>query len=74
MNIVITGATSFIALKVIERFLKDESIVIYAVVRPSSRNMYKLPKNKRVHIVELDMHHILRLGTILTNNIERSEV
>ena len=43
MNVVVTGATSFLGAPMTERFLRDGDRV-YAVVRPGSRNMGRVEK------------------------------
>jgi len=53
-KIVITGATSFIGVHLIKEWLKEDC-EIYAVVRPNSRNSYRLPDDYRIHIVEREM-------------------
>lgn len=53
-RIVITGATSFIGVSLIEYWLKRDCQV-YAVIRPNSTNANRLPASDRVKIVELEM-------------------
>lgn len=54
MKIVITGATSFIGIHLIEEWIK-ESCEIFAVVRPNSNNISRLPQNEKLHIIEREM-------------------
>ena len=53
-KIVITGATSFIGVHLIEEWIKD-SCEIFAIVRPNSINISRIPKNKKIHIIEKEM-------------------
>ncbi|MBQ8200061.1 MAG: NAD(P)-dependent oxidoreductase [Lachnospiraceae bacterium] len=59
-TIVITGATSFIGIHLIREWLRHD-VSIYAVVRPGSHNMERIPKDSRIHIVEqkMDEYHLL---------------
>ena len=45
MNVVVTGATSFIGVSVIE-YLLHQGHRVYAVVRPGSANLGRLPENR----------------------------
>lgn len=53
-NIVITGATSMIGISIIESCLKRDIKKIFAVVRPNTKNLYRLPKDERINVVECD--------------------
>lgn len=53
-SIVITGATSFVGIHLIRRWLKTDCH-IYAVVRPDSKNINRLPEDERISFVELDL-------------------
>ena len=62
-KIIITGATGFIGVHLIEKWI-DRGAEIYAVVRPSSKNIVRLPKCSNVHVVELEMgcyEHLLNI-------------
>ena len=51
-HIVITGATSMIGVALIEAALAGNEVErIYAVVRPGTKKIGRIPKNSRVHIV-----------------------
>lgn len=56
LSVVITGATSFIGVHLIEEWLKREC-VIHAVVRPGSRNMARLPRSEVIKTIELDFEN-----------------
>lgn len=60
-KVVITGATSFIGVHLIEELLKSEC-EIYAVVRPNSSNLIRLQPSEKIHVVELDMNHYSELA------------
>ncbi|MCI6996813.1 MAG: NAD(P)-dependent oxidoreductase [Eubacterium sp.] len=54
MKIVITGATGFIGLHLINEWLKDDA-EIYSVIRPNSKNKQLIPTMPQVHLVECEM-------------------
>ena len=60
-RVVITGATSFIGISLIEEWLK-EACEIYAVVRPNSSNLSRIPMDKKINIVEREMAEYDRLS------------
>lgn len=53
-RIIITGATGFIGIHLIKEWL-EEDCEIFAVIRPNSKNKSRVPKNEKVHIIELEM-------------------
>ena len=53
-KVVITGATSFIGINLIEKWLQ-ESCDIFAIVRPNSKNINRLPKNDKIHVIQREM-------------------
>ncbi|EEG73566.1 NAD-dependent epimerase/dehydratase family protein [[Clostridium] hylemonae] len=63
-KIVVTGATSFIGVHLIQKLL-DENCYIYAVIRPNSANKERLPDNSLIEVVELDLNDIGRLPDII---------
>lgn len=60
-KIVITGATSFIGTHLINELL-NRNCLIYAIVRPNSGNIIRIPVDERIHIVELEMSDYNRLS------------
>lgn len=54
-KIVITGATSFIGIHLIEKWLDTGNCEIFAVIRPSSQNRRRIPVDNRIHVVECAM-------------------
>lgn len=58
MNIVVTGATSFLGSNIIKKLMQNEDNRIWAVVRPNSKNRSNIPQKKNVKIVEVDMEEI----------------
>ncbi len=67
-KIVITGATSFIGVHLINELLKY-GYDIYAVIRPKSDNRYRL-ENKMIHIVECGLDDINALIDNLPSSID----
>lgn len=61
MNVVITGATSFIGVAIINKFIEEGAEHIFAVIRPNSANRANLPVHEKVTVVELDMQDISEL-------------
>lgn len=53
-KVIVTGATSFIGVHLVKEWLKNDCD-IFAVARPQSKNLNRLPKADRVHILECDM-------------------
>lgn len=53
-RIIITGATSFIGVHLIKEWLKHDC-EIFAVVRPNSSNINRLPVDEKIKILEIDM-------------------
>ena len=64
MQVVITGATSFIGVHLIERWMKEDCC-IYAVVRKNSNNIDRIPISNRVRVVELNMQEYAELPLII---------
>lgn len=56
-NVVVTGATSFIGVHIINECLKNNCKVI-AVIRPNSKNLDRLPKNNLLTVLQIDMKKI----------------
>ena len=50
-NVVITGATSMIGIAIIEECLKHDVKKIYAVARPRSSRLGRLPADKSIKII-----------------------
>ena len=62
MNIVMTGATSFIGSNVLKKILEVQENRIWVVIRPNSKNADKLLIHENIRIVELDMTEIEKLN------------
>ncbi len=69
-NVVITGATSFVGVHLINECIKNNCNV-FAVVRPNSKNLSRIRKNDLINIIELDQNDIEKLTEkILETNID----
>lgn len=68
-KIVVTGATSFIAVHLLKKLLAYGDYV-YAIVRPNSKNLYRLPKNKNIKVIELDLKYIDQLSKYIFEDID----
>jgi len=56
-RVIVTGASSMLGVALIERLLREDIEVIYAVIRPQSQNKKRrrIPINERVKIVECEL-------------------
>lgn len=70
MNIVITGATSFIGVAVINKFIEEGAEHIWAVIRPNSANRSKVPVHEKVSVIELDMQELSALDAYITEPVD----
>ena len=70
MNIVVTGATSFIGVNVIKKLLLNDENKIWAIIRPNSMNRGKIPISKCINIIELDIKDIHILPEYIHTNID----
>lgn len=66
---VVTGATGFIAVHLIDKLIHDEYRVD-AIVRPSSIHLNRLAKHERLNIIELDMKEIVHLKERLEGDVD----
>lgn len=65
MNIVVTGATSFIGAPMVDKLI-EMGHDVYAVVRPASRNMDRLDRGrKRLHVIEKPLDEADRLNEVI---------
>lgn len=62
--IVITGATSFIGLHLLQAWLKENN-TIYAVVRQGTPRKFLLPQDDRIHCLELNMDNYDKLPQLI---------
>lgn len=69
-TIVITGATSFIGVHLIEELAKQEKYIIYAVIRPQSSNKYRLDSIAGIHVLECDLTEMNNLSAMLPDRID----
>ncbi|MDY3740239.1 MAG: NAD(P)-dependent oxidoreductase [Selenomonadaceae bacterium] len=68
-KIIINGATSFVGVHLIEEWLKEKDVEIFAVVRPNSSNITRLPCGDKVHIIEREMEEYDKLS----NDIKKAD-
>lgn len=69
-KVIITGATSMIGLSTLESCLDHDVEKIYAVVRPNSTNLNRLPDDKRITIVECDANEYGKLQSLITERCD----
>lgn len=66
-TILITGATSFIGVHLTKKYLQSD-YKIFAVVRPNSSNIARMPRDNRIEILELEQENYEDLPLILNKN------
>lgn len=66
-TLVITGATSFIGLNLLNHLLNDYKII--AVIRPNGKKFEKLPVNVNLSVMELNLEEYDKLSLSITENI-----
>jgi nucleoside-diphosphate-sugar epimerase len=66
-TIVITGATSMIGIAIVDECLKHHNDVkkIYAVVKPNTAKLNRIPKDDRIEIVECSIEEYTRLPALI---------
>lgn len=69
-KIVVTGASSFIGVHLIKELMRSANTEVYAVVRPRSSNMWRLPQAPNLNIIELDMNRIGHLPEKIDGEID----
>lgn len=69
-NVIITGATSMIGLSTLESCLAHDVRKIYAVVRPNSTNLNRLPNDKRITIIECDVDEYSKLQSLIVEQCD----
>lgn len=60
-RVIVTGATSNIAISLINKLIR-EKYYVYAVIRPDTKNRYKIPQNDKISVLDIDMEEISKLG------------
>lgn len=66
---IITGATSFIAVPLLKRLL-EENYYIYAIVRPGSINIGRMPYHQNLCMIQLDMKEIEQLSDYVIEPVD----
>lgn len=70
-KVVVTGATSMLGSALISRLIQDESVeIIYAVIRPGSENVKRIPSDERVCYVECDIVEYDKLYTLIDDKCD----
>jgi UDP-glucose 4-epimerase len=68
-NAVVTGATGFIAIHLIDHLIQD-GYHVYAIVRPKSIHLDRLKKHGQMTKIELDMEDIAHLKEMLNCEVD----
>lgn len=70
-NIIVTGATSMIGIALIKAAINDCDIQnIYAIARPDSKKLQRLPLNSKITVVECDVKDYRKLPTLISEDID----
>ena len=69
-KIIVTGATSMIGISIIEACLSGNALKIYAVVRPNTTKLDRLPKDVRISIVECKSEDYMKLPELIEDNCD----
>ena len=69
-NIVITGATSFIGVHLIEELSRQGNYDIYAIIRPNSANKYRLDSISGINVVECSLADMDNLYDMLPEQLD----
>lgn len=64
---IVTGATGMIAIALIKKLIQDK-VFVHAIIRPMSKNRYKLPQSNLLNIIECDISNI----SLITKQINAS--
>lgn len=67
-RIIVTGATSFIGIHLIKKLLQD-NYKVYAVVRPNSKNIARLPKHSNMVILEVELSNTKDILNYISGDI-----
>lgn len=70
-KVVVTGATSMLGSALISRLIQDKNVeIIYAVIRPNSDKVKRIPSDDRVRCVECDIMEYDKLCTLIDDKCE----
>ena len=69
IRILVTGATSFIGVHLINQLLNN-GCKVYAVIRPNSNNISRLSKHKNLYIIEKKLKDLVSLQNDLEEKID----
>lgn len=69
-KIIVTGATSMIGISIIEACLKRDVNIVYAVVRPKTKNLDHIPDDGRIRIVECDTSSYQMLPSLINDDCD----
>ena len=68
-RILVTGATSFIGINLVNKLLNN-GCKVYAVIRPNSNNISRLSKHKNLYIIEKKLEDLVSLQKDLEEKID----
>jgi UDP-glucose 4-epimerase len=69
---IVTGATSSIGVHLIKELITN-NIKVYAIVRPNSKNLYRLSdfeKNPNLKVIPLDMNEIEKISSCINHKVD----
>ncbi|MEQ8235803.1 MAG: NAD-dependent epimerase/dehydratase family protein [Syntrophomonadaceae bacterium] len=68
-RVIITGATGVVGVALTEYCIHND-VKVTAVVRPDSENLYRLPEDNTLDIIECDLNNIDRLPSLLDGKFD----
>ena len=68
-KVVVTGATSMIGVALIKECIA-RNVKVYAIVRPESLNLSRIPDSELIHIVECDLERLMDLENLISEDCD----
>jgi nucleoside-diphosphate-sugar epimerase len=69
-NIVVSGATSFIGMHLLNELLSDENNHVIALVRPNSPNINKLKTHEKLTVLEFSLQEIENIPSLISVTVD----
>ena len=67
-SVIVTGATSFIGVHLIKELLK-QNYKVYAVVRPNSKNIERLPRHDNLVVLEVELSDTKDIISLISDKV-----
>lgn len=69
-KVIVTGSTSMIGIALVEELLRQDIEKIYAIVRPNSQRISRLPKNSKIEVIECDINNYKMLSELISERCD----